>query len=206
MTYTETVTKDRETHTGTLTDAQALNLVRRARRLGYTVTAAKDGAVTIVRERAGRPIVTVILRPAVKRARLSETQYGDLAIIDRAAEHARLDCDTIRTLVHRIPKAATRRLIERGLVVADGAGVRISLAGRLAMAAYQHQVWTSAGSEQIGSHIHMLTGARVPDYGYFASAHCTCHGLRHSDTDRATAQRAARIHLEGALTAALNRA
>lgn len=205
MTYTETVTRNGETHIGATTDAEALALVRRGRRLGYKVTATKDGTITIVREIAGRTIATVVLRPQSKPQRLSDTQYGDLAIIDHDAKHARLDGEAIRTLVCRIPPAATRRLIEKGLIVADEARVEISLAGRLAMAAHQHKVWTVGGSEAVAGEVgyHTLTGARLERTGYFVTAYCTCHRLASYQTERATAQRVARVHLEENLTAAL---
>lgn len=206
MTYTETVTRNGETHTGTVTDTEALTLVRRARRLGYKATAAKDQTVTIVRERGNRAVATVVLRPQSATSRLSETQYRDLSIIEHEAKHARIADGAIRTLTCRIPPAATRRLIERGLIVASGIRVEISLAGRLAMAAHRHKVWTVGASETVGgdfTRYHTLTGVRMERTGYFVTAYCACHKLASHQTERASAQRAARAHLEENLTAAL---
>lgn len=218
MPYTEAITRDGNSVTVTVGDAHALTALRRGQRLGATVTAAKDGTVTITRtalrfgdtdgETRGHA-TAVTLRPTVKQARLTKVQYEDLERIAAARGNARMRDGRIACGVWGIPPAAAKRLLERGLAViseADGS-VALGVAGLLAMAAHKHQPWTCAGSQEVGGgfeHFHTITGARQRDYGYFASAHCTCHALRHTGTDRASAQRAARVHLEQNLTASLN--
>jgi len=217
MTYTQTVTRDGETTTATISDTAALALVHRANRLSAQVTATKDGTVTLTRTRLvfadtdgeTRETTTVItLTPDIKPTRLTDTQYGDLGRIRRGTGTARLAEDgSIRVRLSRIPPAAAKRLLDRGLVAADAdATVQVTLAGLLAMAAHQHKVWTVGVSETVGgdfTRYHTLTGVRLERTGYFVTAYCTCHRLASHQTERATARRAARTHLEGELTAAL---
>jgi hypothetical protein len=169
LTYTETITRGGETHTGALTDLAALRLVQRGRHLGYQVTAAKDGAVTIVRKRGDRPIVTVVVRPHVRAAHLTGTQHADLELI----------------------RLALGRAEYRG---AGRIGVEASLAGRLAMAAYEHRVYTVGGYDPVddGERFDSFTGARVQSYGWFATALCSCGAFSSVQTERVSARHAAR--------------
>jgi hypothetical protein len=210
MTYTETVTSDGETHTGALTDFAALRLVQRGQRLRYQVTAAKDGAVTIVRKRENRAVVTVVVRPDARPARLTKTQYMDLELIRLAgdlAEHR--DGGRISAALRSIPPVAARRLHERGLVLGEPTPktrVAVSLAGRLAMAAYDHQVSTVGGTESVTGdfeHHNFFTGARVERTGYFVTGYCSCGRFSSTQTERDSARRAAHTHLEEHLTATL---
>jgi hypothetical protein len=210
MTYTETVTSDGETHAGVLTDVQALALVQRGRRLGYQVTAAKDGTVTIVRKRENRAVVTVVVRPGVKPVRLTKTQYTDLELIRLALGLAEYrDGGRISAALRSIPPTAARRLRERGLILGEptpGTGVAVSLAGRLAMAAYEHQVSTVGGSEVVTGDFerhNFFTGARVERTDYFVTGYCSCGRFSSTQTERESARRAARTHLEDHLTATL---
>jgi hypothetical protein len=209
LTYTETITRGGETHTGALTDLAALRLVQRGRHLGYQVTAAKDGAVTIVRKRGDRPIVTVVVRPHVRAAHLTGTQHADLELIRLAPGRAEYrDRGRIGVALHSIPPAAARRLRERGLILGEptpGAGVEVSLAGRLAMAAYEHRVYTVGGYDPVadGERFDFFTGARVRSYGWFATALCSCGAFSSVRTERVSARHAARAHLGEHLTATL---
>jgi hypothetical protein len=210
MTYTETVTSDGETHTGALSDLAALRLVQRGQRLRYQVTAAKDGTVTVVRKRENRAVVTVVVRPDTKPARLTKTQYTDLELIRLAhgiAEYR--DGGRIAAALRSIPPAAARRLRERGLILgspAAGASVAVSLAGRLAMAAYEHRVYTVGGTEAVTGDFEnhdFFSGRKVERTGYFVTGYCSCGRFASTQTERESARRAARTHLEEHLTATL---
>jgi len=218
MTYTETVTGNGETVTGTIGDAGALSLLRRGLRLGSAVTAGKDGTVTITRtalrlngEDVTESKTVVTLRPATKHARLTETQYEDLTRIRRAGPLARIDGDgRIRASFCHIPPSAAKRLFDRGLAVVTTAEgrVEVALAGLLAMAAREHPVrttvprgWHSPDDGRIPTtKQHRRHPFQVPDYA--STAVCPCGFLR-AEERRPSAAFAARKHLDAALAAAL---
>lgn len=217
MTYTETVTNSGETVIGTLTTAGALSTLRRGLRLGSVVTAAKDGTITITRTALrlnGEDVIesatVVTLCPVAKQPRLTKTQYNDLCRIRSAGDRANLlDSGRIGDAFCQIGQSAATRLLDRGLaVVTIDRRVEVSVAGLLAMAAYEHPVRTTAPrgwhSPDDGRIPTTKQNRRhpfqVPDYS--STAVCTC-GFRHAEDRRDSAAFAARKHLDAALSAAL---
>jgi hypothetical protein len=224
MPYTETVTRDGESVTTTVSDAHALTALCRGRRLGATAAAAKDGTVTITRTRLVfgeadgevlERVTVVTLRPTAKQPRLSRTQYEDLERIRRAQGRAELGRDgRIRAAMWAIPAGPATRLIERALAViseADGR-VLVGVAGLLALAAYEHPVRTTT---PLGWHYpeNGPTPNRMPTWKqsrrhpyqipeFSSSAVCPC-GLYAAHDRREGARRTATRHLEEKLTAAL---
>ena len=215
MTYTETVTSNGETATGVISDFDALTTLRRGIRLGATVAAAKDGTITIVRtylhlngETISERKIVVTLRPDAKQQRLTQVQHDDLTRIRTAGARAKLlDTGRVTGMFCQIPPSAAKRLFDRGFaIVTNPEGrVEVTIAGLLAMAAFEHQTRTVGGSETVsgGGHVHFVTGEWVEATGYFVSAYCSCHDLKWCDTDRDAAQGAAKRHLAEKLSAAL---
>jgi len=150
MPYTMTRIGDGTETVSTVTDTQALRILRRALRLHAAVAADKHHTVAITRTRlvldgddtAERRTVFT-LRPVPRPPRLTRTQYEDLTRIRQAGSRARVLADgRIGGMFCQVPPAAAARLFNRGLAVADGGGhVAIGIAGLLAVAAYQHPVW-----------------------------------------------------------------
>jgi nicotinamidase-related amidase len=218
MTYTETVTSNGESATGTLTDAGALSTLRRGLRLGSVVTATKDGAITITRTAlrlSGEDVIesttVVTLRPDTKQPRLTKAQYNNLAWIRSIGERARLlDSGRVGDAFCQIPQPAAKRLLDRGLAIGTAADrrVEVGVAGLLAMAAFEHPVrttaprgWHSSDDGRIPTtKQHRRHPFQVPDYS--STAVCMC-GFRRAEERRTFATSAARKHLDAALTAAL---
>ncbi len=205
MPYTETLTKQGETSTVVISDLAALRLVWRGQRLNAPVTATKDGTLTVTRKRGTQVTATITLTPASTPVRLTKTQRQDLELIRLSSGRAVLRDGRIRAALRSIPPAAAARLLDKGLILADGEQVFISLAGRLAMAAYEHQAYTVGGYDEVsdGERFNTFTGERVRSYGYFVTALCSCGKFSSVHTERQTARWAARRHREDVSAAAL---
>jgi len=206
MTYTKTISRNGQVVTEAVSDTAALTTLRSGQRHGGTATVAKNRTVTITRtsfglDETGSAVpreTTVTLAPAAKQPRLTPTQYADLQRIRAASAQTALTDGRIRAGMWSIPPTATKRLLERGLAViseADGAVV-LGVAGLLATAAFEHQTWTSRGSEEV------TDNGRI-NWGYFASAHCSCKQLRVTETTIEPVRLAALNHLTAALTRAV---
>lgn len=215
--YTETITRDGDTTTARISDTAALAVLRRGKRLGCAVTASPDGTVTIVRtvlHLAGEDVaetqVTVTLAPDAKPHRLTKTQYEDLIRIRKGGEHTRLLSEgQICASFWRIPTSAAKRLFDYGVAfVTAGDRVEVSVAGLLAMAAYEHPARTTRprGWHDIdGPCFNTPRVQRMHPYqkaDFTSAAVCPC-GL-HKTLDRLRfAVAAVREHLTEKLSAAL---
>lgn len=217
MTYTETITRDGETTTTSISDTAALAVLRRGKRLGCTVTATPDGTVTIVRtvlHLAGEDVtetqVTVTLTPNAKPHRLTKTQYEDLARIRIGGERTRLLPEgQISASFWRIPASAAKRLFGYGVIVTAGDRVEVSIAGLLAIAAYEHPARTTAPrgwhSPVDRAQINTPRVQRMHPYqtnDQTSAAVCTC-GFHRTLDERSYAVVAKNRHLGEVLTAAL---
>lgn len=205
MPYTQTLTKYGETSTATIGDLAALRLVWRGQRLKATVAATKDGTLTITRKRGAQTIATITLRPESAPVRLTKTQRQDLELIRLSRGRAILCDGRIRAALRSIPPAAAARLLAKGLILTVGEQVFISLAGRLAMAAFEHQAYTVGAYDEVddGKRFNSFTGARVQSYGYFVTALCSCGKFSSVHTERETARWAVRRHREDMSAVAL---
>ncbi|WP_194923164.1 hypothetical protein [Catenulispora pinisilvae] len=217
MPYTMTRSSDGQMHISTVTDVQALRILRRALRLHADVAADKHHTVTITRTRLildgedtaeRRTVLT--LRPEPRAPRLTRTQYEDLARIRQAGTAARLRPDgRIGGMFCQVPSAAARRLLDRGLAVtADGDRVSIGIAGLLAAAAHEHPVRTTTprgwhdpeNGRLPTTRQHRRHPYQVPDFS--STAVCSC-GFRAAADRRPFASTFARQHLEQVLRDAL---
>jgi hypothetical protein len=222
MMYTETITRDGETTVSAISDAGALATLRRGKRLGVAVTATPDGTITIVRtvlHLAGEDVtetqVIVTLTPDAKPVRLTKTQYEDLQRIRHAGKHAQLLPEgSIRGILCRIPPATAKRLFDRGFAITtDAEGrVEISIAGLLAMAAYEHPARTTRprGWHSPSDRVQINTPRVQRMHPYqtndrTSAAVCTC-GFHRTLDERTYAVVAKNGHLADALTAALTAA
>lgn len=218
MTYTETITRDGDTTSSIISDTAALAVLRRGKRLGATATAAPDGTVTIVRtvlHLAGEDVtetqVTVALTPDAKPHRLTKTQYDDLNRIRHAGSYAQLREDgRIRGILCQIPPSATKRLLAHGLAIVTTTGrVEVSVAGLLAIAAYEHPARTTAprGWHSPAGHAQINTPRVQRMHPYqtndrTSAAVCTC-GFHRTLDERIYAVVAKNGHLSEVLSAAL---
>lgn len=215
--YTETITRDGDTTTATISDAAALAVLRRGKRLGCAVTATPDGTVTIVRtvlHLAGEDVtetrVTVTLVPDAKPHRLTKTQYEDLLRIRKASERTRLLPEgQISASFWRIPTSAAKRLFDYGVaVVTAGDRIEVSVAGLLAMVAYEHPARTTRprGWHDIDEAcINSPRVQRMHPYqkaDFTSAAVCPC-GLHKTLDRRPFAAAVVREHLTEELSAAL---
>lgn len=216
--YTETITRDGDTPT-TISDAAALAVLRRGKRLGCAVTATPDGTVTIVRtvlHLAGEDVtetqVTITLTPNVKPHRLTKTQYEDLRRI-RSRDSQLTPEGRIKGALCQLPPSAAKRLFDYGVaVVTAGDRVEVSVAGLLAMAAYEHPARTTAPR---GWHFPLdraqINTPRVQRMHPYqtndrtSAAVCTC-GFHRTLDERSYAVVAKNGHLAEVLTAALSAA
>lgn len=218
MQYTETIARDGDTTTSSVSDAVALAVLRRGKRLGCTVTATPDGTVTIVRtvlHLAGEDVTEtqaiVTLVPDAKPHRLTKTQYEDLVRIRKGGERTRLLPEgQIRASFWRIPTSAAKRLFDYGVaVVTAGDRVEVSVAGLLAMAAYEHPARTTAPrgwhSPVDRAQINTPRVQRMHPYqtnDRTSAAVCTC-GFHRTLDERSYAVVAKNGYLAEVLTAAL---
>lgn len=219
MTYIETVTSNGETVTGTLSNAGALSTLRRGLRLGSVVTATKDGTITIVRtalrlngEDVTESKTVVTLRPVSKQSCLTQAQYNDLIWIRSIGERAHLlDNGRIGDAFCQIGQSAAKRLLDRGFaVVTTSEGrVEVSVAGMLAMAAYEHPARTTrprgwyspAGHAQINTpRVQRMHPYQTNDRT--SAAVCRC-GFHRTLDERIYAVAAKNGHLSEVLSAAL---
>lgn len=218
MSYTETITRGSETTTSVVSDTAALAVLRRGKRLGCAVTATPDGTVTIVRTAlhlAGEGVtetqVTVTLVPDAKPHRLTKTQYEDLIRIRKGGEHTRLLPEgRISASFWRIPASVAQRLFGYGVaVVTAGNRVEVSVAGLLAMAAYEHPARTTRPrgwhSPVDRAQINTPRVQRMHPYqtnDRTSAAVCTC-GFRRTLDERTYAVAAKNGHLAEVLSTAL---
>lgn len=216
MTYTETITRDGETTTGTISNAGALSTLRRGLRLGSAVTATPDGTVTIVRtalhlagENVTETQVTVALTPDAKPHRLTKSQYENLKWIRTAGTRAELRANgRIGDVFCQLPPAAAARLFQHGLAVAMGTRVEIGIAGLLAITAYEHPARTTRPRGWYypdGAHINRPRVQRMHPYqahDFTSTTVCTC-GFRCCMDSRPYAVVAKNRHLGEVLSAAL---
>lgn len=214
--YTETITRDGETTTSAISDTTALAALRRGKRLGCTVTATPDGTVTIVRtvlHLAGEDIietqVTVTLTPDAKPHRLTKTQYEDLIRIRIGGERTRLLPEgQISAALWRIPTSVAKRLFGYGVIVTTGDRVEVSVAGLLAIAAYEHPARTTTPRGwyyPTGVQINTPRVQRMHPYqtnDRTSAAVCTC-GFHCTLDERTYAVTAKNGHLSEVLSAAL---
>ncbi|MFD0393393.1 hypothetical protein ACFQ3Z_16300 [Streptomyces nogalater] len=129
--FTETITgKHGNTETGTATEPHAITLLRRAvKRRGCTVEATRTGGVIIEWDIWDGGITpkrcTITLEPTAPVGNITKTVRADLAAIDarsgsylvmEAEPEFRINVGRIRAGLHGVPPAATKRLIDRGLV------------------------------------------------------------------------------------------
>ena len=219
MPYTLTRTGDGQHSIEPLSDLNALHLLRRGLRRGCAAASDKRHTVTITRTAlrlAGEDVtehqIVFTLTPTAPARRLTLTQYQDLERIRASGQRARLLPDgRIGASFCRIPPAAARRLLDRGLAVVvptDGDRVKIGVAGLLAMAAFEHPVrtttprgWHYPDNGRIPTtRQHRRHPYQVPDY--CSTAVCRC-GFRAVADRRPFAAAFARNHLEQVLSAAL---
>lgn len=218
MTYTETVTRDGDTTTSGISDTAALAVLRRGQRLGCTVTATPDGTVTIVRtvlhlavdDTVFETQVAVTLAPDTKPHRLTKTQYEDLQRIRMSGERARLLPEgRISASFWRIPVSVAKRLFNYGVVVVTaGDRVEMSVAGLLAIAAYEHPARTTrprGWHDRTDGSLNTPRVQRMHPYqanDRTSAAVCTC-GFHRTLDERSYAVIAKNGHLGEVLTAAL---
>jgi hypothetical protein len=228
---------DGTTTGGTCGEARARSLLATALRRGYTVEATRPGGVIITRPvHAGRTIPgsrTVTLTPAVPLGALTQTVHADLAAIAaRTARrpaylitgavpaHARGRAGRICAGLYAVPPAATRKLVERGLVTLgapppaepgsppeERVAVTVSLAAWLAIHAAGHRTETQqprgwVRPAQIG-----LTGGGVERkgnrvYDRSSVAHCACRWSYPAE-DRDDARRRTAAHRQQTTAAML---
>jgi len=220
VSYVENITRDGETTTVRIGDASALATLRRGKRLGATVTANPDGTITIVRTAlhlAGEDVtetqVTVTLTPDAKPAHLTKTQYEDLQRIRLAGDRARrLPDGRIAAAFWRIPQTAAKRLYDRSFVVVrTDDGMEVSIAGLLAMAAYEHPARTTRPRGWHSPAEAVINTPRVQRMHPYqrndrtSAAVCTC-GFHRTLDERTYAVVAKNGHLGEVLTAALTAA
>ncbi|MBS2531960.1 hypothetical protein KGQ20_04170 [Catenulispora sp. NF23] len=217
MPYTMTRSSDGQENGSTVTDGQALRILRRGLHLHADVAADKDHIVTITRTRLvlhgedtaeRRTVLT--LRPEPRAHRLTRTQYEDLTRIRKAGEAARLRADgRIGGMFCQVPPSAARRLLGRGLLVATGGDqISIGVAGLLAIAGFEHPVRTTTprgwhdpeNGRLPTTRQHRRHPYQVPDFS--STAVCTC-GFRAAADRRPYAAAFARNHIEQVLSAAL---
>lgn len=216
MTYTETITRDGDTTTASISDTAALAVLRRGKRLGCAVTAAPDGTVTIVRtvlHLAGEDVtetqVIVTLTPDTKPHRLTKTQYEDLHRI-RSRDSQLTPEGRIKGAFCQIPASAAKRLFGYGVaVVTAGDRVEVSIAGLLAMAAFEHPARTTRprGWHSPSGHAQINTPRVQRMHPYqtndrTSAAVCTC-GFHRTLDERTYAVTAKNGHLSEVLSAAL---
>lgn len=218
MTYTETITRDGDTTTASISDTAALVVLRRGQRLGCTVSAAPDGAVTIVRtvlhlaadDTVTETQVTVTLAPDAKPHRLTKAQYENLMWIRAAGSRAVLRQDgRIGDAFCQIPQATAKRLFDYGVAVVTAGGlVEISVAGLLAIAAYEHPARTTrprGWHDRTDGSLNRPRVQRMHPYqanDRTSAAVCTC-GFHRTLDERTYAVVAKNGHLTEVLTAAL---
>lgn len=215
--YTETITRDGETTTASISDAAALAVLRRGKRLGCAVTATPDGVVTIVRtvlHLAGEDVtetqVTVTLVPNAKPHRLTKAQYEDLKWIRSVGSRAGMRQDgRIGDEFCQIPPSAAKRLFDHGVVVVTAGGlVEVSVAGLLAIAAHEHPARTTTPRGWHNTAEPCLNTPRVQRMhpyqkaDFTSAAVCPC-GLHKTLDRRPFAVAVVREHLTKKLSAAL---
>lgn len=216
--YTETITRDGSTATARISDAAALAVLRRGKRLGCAVTATPDGVVTIVRivlhlaadDTVTETQVTVTLAPDTKPHRLTKAQYEDLQRICLSGERARLLPEgRISASFWRIPASVAKRLFSYGVaVVTAGDRVEVSIAGLLAMATYEHPARTTrprGWHDRTDGSLNRPRVQRMHPYqtnDRTSAAVCTC-GFHRTLDERSYAVVAKNGHLAEVLTAAL---
>jgi hypothetical protein len=217
VTYTETVTRDGETTIASISDTAALAVLRRGQRLGCAVSALLDGTVTITRtvlrladENATETQVTVTLSPDAKPRRLTKAQYENLKWIRAAGARAVLRPDgRIGDVFCQIPQATAKRLFNYGIAVVTAGGlVEISVAGLLAIAAYEHPARTTrprGWHDRTDGSLNRPRVQRMHPYqanDRTSAAVCTC-GFHRTLDERTYAVAAKNGHLAEVLSAAL---
>lgn len=218
MTYTETITSDGDTTTASIGDTAALAVLRRGQRLGCAVSATPDGTVTIVRtvlhlatnDTVTETQVTVTLTPDAKPHRLTKTQYENLKWIRAAGSRAALRPDgRVGDAFCQIPQAAAKRMFDYGIaVVTAGDLVEISVAGLLAIAAYEHPARTTrprGWHDRTDGSLNRPRVQRMHPYqtnDRTSAAVCTC-GFHRTLDERTYAVTAKNGHLGEVLSAAL---
>lgn len=146
--FTETITGPDAETTGSVSEAHALILLRRACRRGYAIAPQRNGGAVIRWRRATLSSTAPILRSITLTPNaeadptdldLSNLRYIDAVKVARFTPSDRYALPVIQAGTYEIPPAQAERLSRQGFLVAnrDGA-LRLTLAARLTLVAASH--------------------------------------------------------------------